>query len=175
MHWFKRRLLRTAREKPVKRKGSKSSNFSSLICYTDQKEESPQPTSLISSARPQLKRTRLSQERELGEEASDTLLHAQMTASPRRLHGMILAGSSLFTHRYLCARVYIYVRMYKTVSCSLPTRLDTVITTNSYVYVVRSHSMSVDLISHFTPQKIFNKSKRKKKKKKGGQSSALGL
>lgn len=59
--------------------------------------------------------------------------------------------------------------MYKTVSCSLPTRLDTVITTNSYVYVVRSHSMSVDLISHFTPQKIFNKSKRKKKKKKGGQ------
>lgn len=25
--------------------------------------------------------------------------------------------------------------------------------------------MSVDLISHFTPQKIFNKSKRKKKKK----------
>uniref|UniRef100_A0A8C6GW17 Predicted gene 10401 n=1 Tax=Mus spicilegus TaxID=10103 RepID=A0A8C6GW17_MUSSI len=46
MHWFKRRLLKTAREKPVKRKGSKSSNFSSLICYTDQKEESPQPTSL---------------------------------------------------------------------------------------------------------------------------------
>lgn len=55
--------------------------------------------------------------------------------------------------------------MYKpTASCSLPTRLDTVITTNSYVYVVRSHSMSVDVISHFTPQKIFNKSKRKKKK-----------
>lgn len=46
MHWFKRQLLKTAREKPVKRKGSKSSNFSSLICYTDQKEESPQPTSL---------------------------------------------------------------------------------------------------------------------------------
>lgn len=30
------------------------------------------------------------------------------------------------------------------------------------VYVVRSHSMSVDLISHFTPQKIFNKSKKRK-------------
>lgn len=60
--------------------------------------------------------------------------------------------------------------MYKTVSCSLPTRLDTVITTNSYVYVVRSHSMSVDLISHFTPQKIFNKSERKKEKKRIGQT-----
>lgn len=32
----------------------------------------------------------------------------------------------------------------------------------SYVYAVRSHSMSVDLISHFTPQKIFNKSKKRK-------------
>lgn len=54
MHWSARRLLETAREKkPVKRKGSKSSNFSSLICYTDQKEEPPQPTS-ISSTRPQL-------------------------------------------------------------------------------------------------------------------------
>lgn len=66
---------------------------------------------------------------------------------------------------HVCVYIYIYVRMYKpTASCSLPTRLDTVITTNSYVYVVRSHSMSVDVISHFTPQKIFNKSKRKKKK-----------
>lgn len=33
---------------------------------------------------------------------------------------------------------------------------------NSYVYVVSSHSMSVDWISHFTPQKIFNKSKKRK-------------
>lgn len=31
--------------------------------------------------------------------------------------------------------------------------------------------MSVDLISHFTPQKIFNKSKRKKKKRLEGQNS----
>lgn len=64
--------------------------------------------------------------------------------------------------------------MYKTVSCSLPTRLDTVITTNSYVYVVRSHSMSVDLISHFTPQKIFNKSKRKKEKEKNRADETFG-
>lgn len=63
MHWFKRRLLKTAREKPVKRKGSKSSNFSSLICYTDQKE-SPWPTSLISSAHPQLTTARNSHGRQ---------------------------------------------------------------------------------------------------------------
>lgn len=65
--------------------------------------------------------------------------------------------------------------MYKpTASCSLPTRLDTVITTNSYVYVVRSHSMSVDVISHFTPQKIFNKSKRKKEKEKNRADEMFG-
>lgn len=31
------------------------------------------------------------------------------------------------------------------------------------MYVARSHSMSVDLVSHFTPQEIFNKSKKGKK------------
>lgn len=40
--------------------------------------------------------------------------------------------------------------------------VDMTLYNNPYVYVARSHSMSVDLRSHFTPQKIFNKSKKGK-------------
>lgn len=46
---------------------------------------------------------------------------------------------------------------------------------SSYVYVVRSHSMSVDLISHFTPQKIFNKSKKRKEEQNDRRASVSVL
>lgn len=165
MHWFKRWLLKTVREKPVKRKGSKSSNFSSLICYTDQKKESPQPMSqsvqCVHCLQPHVT---LTGDGSLCEEATVNCSTCSNDSKPPSAtrHDLSRFSRCLLIDIYV--HVYIYVRMYKTVSWSLPTRLDTVITTNSYVYVVRSHSMSVDLISHFTAQKIFNKSKRKKKK-----------
>lgn len=113
-------------------------NFSSLICYTDQSREPPGAPDPVS----------------LGWAVVGAARHARGGRRARR--GVGLLGAT-------------YVRVYtqvcrKTVPCSLPTRRlggHELVTTDSHVDVVRSHSMSVDLISHFTPQKIFNKSKKK--------------
>lgn len=92
------------------------------------------------------------------------MLKPQQALSATR-HDLSRVSRCLLIDIYVRVYIYVYIYMYvciKPCPCLLPTRLDAVITTNSYVYVVRSHSMSVDLISHFTPQKIFNKSKRHK-------------
>lgn len=86
-----------------------------------------------------------------------------VTASPCLLHSMILAGFRF------CLFIHIYVRVcgcIKTVpsfTANTTSGWTRTLYSNSYVYVVRSHSMSVDLVSRFTPQKIFNKSKKGKK------------
>ena len=81
---------------------------------------------------------------------------------------MSLAGFSFCLFIYIYVHVGVYVRIKTVPSFTATQRLGghELITTNSYVYVVRSHSISVDLISHFTPQKIFNKSKKRKEEYK---------